>query len=86
MPQIWFRAKRYGYGWYPATWQGWAVIGAYVALILLPVFYQRYVVPTFMTKTQFSVVFIPYVVVLVAILIGICHRKGEPARWRWGGK
>ena len=31
---IWFKAKEYGWGWYPFTWEGWTVTGVYVALIL----------------------------------------------------
>jgi predicted GH43/DUF377 family glycosyl hydrolase len=23
---FWFRAKEYGWGWYPATWEGWLVL------------------------------------------------------------
>ena len=30
MKQLWFKAKTYGYGWYPVTWQGWLVILIYV--------------------------------------------------------
>ena len=24
--KYWFKAKTYGYGWTPATWQGWGII------------------------------------------------------------
>jgi hypothetical protein len=34
MTTYWFRPKRYGYGATPVTWQGWAVIGAAVAVVL----------------------------------------------------
>ena len=31
MARYWFPAKRYGWGWGPpATWQGWAVLAAFV--------------------------------------------------------
>ena len=30
----WFKRKLYGWGWTPATWQGWFAIGVYVLLIL----------------------------------------------------
>ena len=34
--EIWFPAKRYGWGWgFPCAWQGWAVLIAYVGLIVL---------------------------------------------------
>ena len=24
--KLWFRAKCYGWGWYPCSWEGWLVI------------------------------------------------------------
>jgi hypothetical protein len=33
-PEPWFRAKAYGYGWVPASWQGWLVTMAFMVLIL----------------------------------------------------
>lgn len=29
---FWFRAKEYGWGWYPATWEGWLVLLVFIAL------------------------------------------------------
>jgi hypothetical protein len=29
--------------------------------------------------------YLAYVAVLSALLIGLCWLKGEPLRWRWGG-
>jgi hypothetical protein len=29
----WFKRKRYGWGWTPTTWQGWAVVVALVAAV-----------------------------------------------------
>lgn len=23
--KLWFKAKNYGWGWYPVTWEGWTV-------------------------------------------------------------
>ena len=32
-PQVpWFGPRRYGWGWGPGSWQGWAIVGAYVFL------------------------------------------------------
>lgn len=31
----WFRPKRFGYGWSPATWEGWAVTGLAVLLMVV---------------------------------------------------
>ena len=30
--------------------------------------------------------FIAYVFVLTVLLIAVCWVKGEPPRWRWGGR
>ncbi len=31
----WFGPKRWGWGWRPISWQGWLVVLAYIAVILL---------------------------------------------------
>ena len=82
MPQdtgYWFPAKRYGWGWGPpATWQGWAVLAAFIILIIVGVF----IVPPHRSPAKF----VAYVVILSAVLTGVCWWKGEPPRWRWGGE
>ena len=71
-PKYWFPAKppSHGWGWgLPLTWQGWVVfIGFFVLLIagsvlLLPEDAGLYAV---------------CVAVLVALLVFICAKKGEP--------
>lgn len=75
----WFPAKRYGWGWgLPARWQGWAVLLGFAALlvggalVLLP--------------GRGPVAFVLYALLLSAGLTAICWWKGEPPRWRWGGR
>ena len=76
--KYWFPAKRYGWGWSsPRTWQGWVVIGVYVALIGAGII----VVPA---STR-PAAFIAYLALLTIVLIAVCWLKGEPPRWR-GGK
>lgn len=73
----WFPAKRYGWGWgLPAKWQGWLVLAVFVGLlgagaILFP-------------PRSAPVFYFAYVIVLGALLLGVCWLKGEPPRWRWG--
>lgn len=75
----WFPAKRYGYGWgFPVRWQGWAVFAAYLlSLVALSLFW---------VPGRSTVGFGIGVGVTTAIVIAICFWKGEPARWRWGGR
>ncbi len=80
---LWFRAKRYGYGWYPVTWQGWAIIALYVVGLLGSVYTFN---PSFEHQDTVPVGFLVQVVVLTIFLISICAAKGEKAKWRWGGK
>jgi hypothetical protein len=68
--KLWFRAKEFGWGWYPCTcWLGAAeeaggagsrgdmlAIGEFVVLVVL----------------------------LTYALFRVCYRYGEEPRWRWG--
>ncbi len=70
---LWFKSKKYGWGWTPATWQGWAIIIIYTLLTIFilaidPISWLSYVV-TF---------------ILTLILLFICYKTGERPRWRWG--
>lgn len=31
----WFKRKLYGWGWTPATWQGWIITCIYIGLVIL---------------------------------------------------
>ena len=80
MTTLWFRRKRFGLGWYPETWQGWAVIAAYVILLLVISFsFDKSSSPNETTLT-----FVLPLVLLTAALIVICYKKGEKLRWQWG--
>lgn len=79
--RLWFRAKRFGYGWYPCTWQGWAILLMYVFAITADV--------VFMNNHSHSVSdmlmnWFPRFYILTVFLIIICDAKGEKATWRWG--
>ena len=76
-PQYWFPAKTYGWGWgLPNRWQGWVVLGVYVALLIVGAALFR---PRIHPLT-----FVLYVTFLSLVLVAICLRTGEPPRWRWG--
>lgn len=75
--EIWFRAKRYGWGWgAPVAWQGWVVLVGWLALLLAGVLALVRLSP---------VVAFVYTLAMVALLIAICWIKGERPRWHWGG-
>ena len=78
--KYWFKAKTYGYGWYPATWQGWLIILVYF-LILGGL---TYIFETDIEK--YLIFYLLAVFVLTGLLIYISYKKGEPAGWHWGKK
>jgi hypothetical protein len=84
MTHIWFKRKRYGWGWYPATWQGWLVIAGFFAVMLL----AGWLVGRWAggDDALFARVFAPVAFVLTAITVLISWRKGESPRWQWGGR
>lgn len=72
----WFRAKRYGWGWgLPLVWQGWAVLGIYLLLVAVG---AAVLLPWYGPE-----VFFPFIVVMMALLVGTCWVTGEPPHWRW---
>ena len=76
-PEYWFPAKRYGWGWgLPVSWQGWVVLALFVILLLAGAVSFP---PSSMTGA-----FVVYVLILSALLTGVCWLTGEPPRWRWG--
>jgi hypothetical protein len=75
----WFPAKRYGWGWgLPTVWQGWVVMAIFALLVLVGA--------VFLLPSRGQTAFVEYSAILCALLIVVCWLKGEPPRWRWGGK
>ena len=77
----WFKAKRYGWGWRPCSWQGWIIMIAYT-LVLLSSAVQLDAKSHSVSDTliNFAIVFIP----VTLLLIVICYVKGDRPYWRWG--
>jgi hypothetical protein len=84
MVTLWFKAKPYGYGWYPASIEGWLITAAYVAAVFLPSFMLWMIDFQELTGIAFTVVFAPYVLAITLLLAWICTKKGEKLGWRWG--
>jgi uncharacterized membrane protein YhaH (DUF805 family) len=79
----WFRAKRYGWGWYPTTWQGWAIILLYtIATTLHFINIDKFSHSASDTLINFL---LPFIINTTFLLI-ICFIKGEKPEWRWGEK
>jgi len=77
--QYWFPAKRYGWGWgVPGTWQGWAVLAVFFAALPAGALLFH--------PAESPLGFAAWSAVLSLALVLVCYLKGEPPRWRWGGR
>ena len=69
----WFLPKRYGYGaGLPCAWQGWALLGAYFAVVLCAGLAWP------MQPGKVAAVIIPATLVLVAL-----SRRHTRGGWKW---
>lgn len=81
--KIWFRAKRYGWGWYPNSLEGWGVILLYTITVIFHfINIDRFSHSASDTMINFL---IPFIINTIFLMI-ICFIKGEKPKWRWGEK
>ncbi|HEY9480709.1 MAG TPA: hypothetical protein VIR98_00575 [Candidatus Paceibacterota bacterium] len=80
--KLWFRAKRFGWGWVPVTWQGWAVTVAYIAIMAA----LASAVKNGATAKEYGLFFLLPGAIITTTLIRICYAFGEKPRMRWGGE
>ncbi len=82
--KLWFKAKTYGWGWTPITWQGWFVLIIY----LLCVAYYAKDVGVSPNATNFDKLTTFFIGLggLSVLLVWVCYKKGEKPRWSWGRK
>ncbi|HRH30706.1 MAG TPA: hypothetical protein PK886_01400 [Candidatus Paceibacterota bacterium] len=78
--KFWFVRKTYGWGWVPATWQGWLVLFIYIIILTL----FSFTVDEYSSFREIIFTFILPVLFLTITLIRICYKKGEKPRWQWG--
>jgi len=80
--KYWFKARRYGYGWEPASREGWAVLLGVLGAYLLAIAVATLVG----SEAAVAVVAVAGGAIMAAVLIVISLKTGEKPRWRWGGK
>ena len=76
----WFRRKLYGWGWTPATKEGWLTTVTFLCFILLVAIRADAAVLT-ETEVLWQVV-LPLIIATVVFLV-ICYKTGESPRWQW---
>lgn len=80
----WFKRKIWGWGWTPATWQGWLATLLYVALVTFLIITREEAIPGNPDSGSNFLVFGLPLIVLTGLFIFILYKKGEKPRWQWG--
>jgi hypothetical protein len=78
--KLWFKRKLYGWGWTPATWQGWLAVLVYL-LVVVGLALCLDPLADFSTLVKS---FILPIVLATLVLIGLAWYKGEAPGWQWG--
>lgn len=79
--KLWFRAKRYGYGWYPHAWQGWLVVFVWLLLFTGIVSWLNLKFANIWVAVTLSLLAGGF---LTGVLYAIALKTGEKPRWKWG--
>lgn len=77
---IWFKAKTYGWGWYPATWQGWLIIIVYIGLVA---YISKDVTEKVSSANEVLLYVSLPIIILTAVLVLVSYLFGEKPGWRW---
>lgn len=79
--KLWFKAKLYGWGWVPCSWEGWLVLLSFVIFQ----FWNFLRLDKYSHSSSDTIrPFVIQTFIAVSILIWVCYKKGEKPRWRWG--
>ena len=76
----WFKRKAFGWGWVPATWQGFATIAAFIAAVL---FFALTLDENSSGREVVFTFFLPLIFLIITFL-RIAYLKGEKPKWQWG--
>lgn len=80
---IWFKARRYGWGWTPVSWQGWVILFVWAGLFGGQVAWFNIAYPTGLLAPIASIV---VGLIMTGILLWITYSTGETPGWQWGNQ
>lgn len=91
--KLWFRAKEYGWGWFPISWQGWLITVLFALLFTISfLIFFGWVGAASEGHVEardfvFGIIeFLAVIGILAYSLYRICMKFGEKPEWRWGKK
>ncbi|MCA9348731.1 hypothetical protein KC878_01135 [Candidatus Saccharibacteria bacterium] len=92
-PKLWFKAKRYGWGWRPVSKEGWLVTVIFAGYLgVIGVGYGRVAEKLELIDTGsgsliwLTALYFTSIAGSVAGLICLIRSKSEKPGWRWGNK
>jgi hypothetical protein len=75
---IWFKRKKFGWGWTPSTWQGWLITLAFPFVLAIPIIFIKH-------WSKFTLnIFYGYLFSVTAGFFFVLFRFGESPKWSWG--
>jgi hypothetical protein len=85
MTKLWFKARRYGWGWTPVTIEGWTVVVVSLVLAIAVTALFVHEIGAGANPRRAGLLFVLWNAVLSGAVTAIAWVTGEPPRWRWGG-
>ena len=83
MNKYWFVPKKYGYGFYPVTWEGWASTIVLIGLVLLSVYLNDINSPLVTSKNLWGYLFDVALITSLFAYFAKNKTKGI-VKWNWG--
>jgi len=81
---LWFRARSYGWGWRPASIEGWLVLALFFVGVAIDVAIFAYRLHGGVDQRSAMTGFLVWIGILAAALIAVGGMTGERPRWHWG--
>ena len=72
--RVWFRAKTMGWGWYPATWEGWLISLIFAAVFLNTTNFFQITTNSFPAFLKY---FLPSTIIILILFIWITKKTSE---------
>jgi hypothetical protein len=80
--KLWFKARSYGWGWTPVSWEGWLFTLVYCMLILGATLNLK----QFSDPKEAIIYMLITIIPSTLLLMVICFIRGETPHWNWGKK
>jgi len=86
MNEYWFKPKRYGYGGYPITWQGWLSLFSLIILIMTSFLINITISERILTATlkDWSRFALDFVILTTLFHVVFKDKVDGGLKWRWG--